>query len=116
MKKGIKYDSEKEPLNLIPYESIKEVAKVLKFGAEKYNPYNWTYGIEYTRLIAAALRHIHKFNDGEDFDEETKTLHVANAVCNLLFLIWMYNNRKDMDDRFFKKNVKSKRKSKKKNS
>ena len=40
---------------------------------------------------------------GEDFDEETKTLHIANAACNLLFAIWMMKNRPDLDDRWDKK-------------
>jgi hypothetical protein len=97
--KGLKFDKNKEPLQLLPYESLKEIAKVLDFGAQKYGIYNWKKGIRYSRLIGAALRHIYKFNEGIDLDEETKTLHIANACANLMFLIWMYIHRKDLDDR-----------------
>ena len=99
---GKKFDQNKIPLDLIPYESLEEIGKVLKFGAEKYDRANWANGINYSRLIAAAMRHLGQFNNGEDFDEETNTLHVANAATNLIFLIWMYKNRPDLDDRWVK--------------
>lgn len=100
---GTKFDSKKAPLDLLPFESLEEIARVLEFGKIKYSAYNWSQGISYSRLIAAAMRHLHQFNDGIDKDDETDTLHVANAACNLLFLIWMHKNRPDMDDRGMKK-------------
>jgi hypothetical protein len=99
---GIKHDQSKPPMDLLPYDSLEEVAKVLGFGAKKYERANWAKGINQSRLIAAALRHIGQFNNGEDFDKESETLHLANAACNLLFAIWMYKNRPDMDDRWVK--------------
>jgi hypothetical protein len=104
--KASKFDQNKEPLQLFPYESLKEIAKVLDFGTKKYGTNDWRQGIRYSRLIGAALRHIYQFNEGIDFDEETKTLHIANACASLIFLIWMYNHRKDLDDRY-KNKVKS---------
>lgn len=100
--KGIKYDQEKPPMDLIPYESLEEIAKVLAEGEKKYGTANWARGIEMRRLISAALRHIGQFNSGEDFDSETDTLHLANAATNLLFAIWMYKNRPDLDNRWIK--------------
>lgn len=97
---GTKYDSNKAPMDLIPYESLEEIAKVLGQGEKKYGTANWANGIEMRRLLAAAMRHIGQFNDGEDYDEETKTLHIANAATNLIFAIWMYKNRPDMDNRW----------------
>ena len=41
MSKGIKYDSAKPKMNLLPPKAILEVAKVLTFGAEKYGAENW---------------------------------------------------------------------------
>lgn len=113
---GTKHDKGKAPLDLIPYESLEEIAQFLEQGRLKYNSWNWANGLSYSRLIAASLRHIHQFNDGIDEDEETKTLHVANAACNLLFLIWMHKNRPDMDDRGMKKVKNGIRKAKKKSS
>jgi hypothetical protein len=97
---GVKHDQSKAPLDLLPYDSLEEIAKVLAFGRDKYGAYNWKEGISYSRLIAAAMRHLGQFNNGVDMDEEAQTLHTANAACNLLFLIWMQKNRPDMDDRW----------------
>lgn len=102
MSKGLKYDSNKAPMDLIPYESLEEIAKVLAQGEKKYGTANWTAGIEMRRLLSAAMRHIGQFNSGEDMDEETETLHIANAATNLLFAIWMYKNRPDLDNRWAK--------------
>lgn len=115
---GTKHDSKKAPMDLLPYESLEEIARVLEFGKIKYTAFNWAEGISYSRLIAAAMRHMHQFNDGVDMDEESNTIHVANAACNMLFLIWMHKNRPDMDDRGMKKvkNELSKRSRKKKNN
>ena len=103
MSKGIKYDSAKAPIDLIPYEAMEEIAMVLAAGEKKYGTANWAGGIEMRRLLSAAMRHIGQFNSGEDFDDETKTLHLANAACNLVFAIWMYKNRPDLDNRWAKK-------------
>jgi len=100
---GVKHDSQKIPLELLPSEALFEIGKVLQAGKEKYGTANWAQGIEISRLLGAAMRHIAQFNGGEDFDEETKTLHIANAACNLLFAIWMMKNRPDLDDRWDKK-------------
>lgn len=99
---GIKNDSSKVPLELIPSEALFEIGAVLQAGKEKYGTANWAKGIELSRLLGAAMRHIAQFNAGEDCDEETKTLHIANAACNLMFAIWMFKNRPDLDDRWIK--------------
>ena len=99
---GVKFDQDKAPLDLIPYESLEEIGKVLAFGAKKYKRANWASGIEYSRLISAALRHINQYNMGEDLDPEAQTLHAANAAVNLIFLIWMHKNRPDLDNRWIK--------------
>lgn len=106
---GIKYDQDKIMLDLIPSEFIEEVGKVLTFGAKKYTRANWAKGINFSRLIAAHDRHMRKFNKLEDYDDETGLLHLSHAATNLAFLIWMYYNRKDLDDRWLK-SIKGKKK------
>lgn len=101
--RGKKFDSAKAPMDLLPYESLEEVARVMQAGEAKYGTANWTNGIQTRRLISAAMRHIGQFNSGEDVDPETNTLHVANAACNLLFIIWMMKHRPDLDNRWAKK-------------
>lgn len=102
MSGGKKFDNEKPPLDLIPYEAEEAIAQVLKYGKEKYGRANWAKGIEYSRLIAATKRHLGKFNKGEDIDPEFGLNHIAHAACNLIMLLWMIENRPDMDDRWIK--------------
>lgn len=97
---GIKHDSDKPKLDLIPAELLEEVGKVLSFGAKKYNRGNWCKGINYSRLIAAAMRHLNEYNKGVDIDPESNLLHVSHAATNLAFLLWMIEHRKDLDDRW----------------
>ena len=84
--KGIKYDGEKPKMNLLPPKAIVEVAKVLTFGAEKYDAENWRKLDDLqNRYTAGALRHIFAHMDGEKLDPETGLSHMAHALCCLLF-------------------------------
>lgn len=97
---GIKHDANKPKLDLIPPELLEEVGKVLSFGAEKYNRGNWSKGINYSRLIAAAMRHINEFNKGIDIDPESGLNHISHAATNLAFLLWMIEHKAELDDRW----------------
>lgn len=97
---GKKFDSEKEPISLIPVEAIKEEAKALAYGANKYGVFNFREGIEYRRLIDAALRHIFAVADGEDIDKESGCYHAACARANLGMLLYMMKNKPEMDNRY----------------
>lgn len=95
-----KYDSEKPRMSLIDPEALIELAKVLTFGAEKYDAENWRKGMDWSRLISSLLRHINAFQRGEDTDPETGLSHMAHAMCNCMFLVWYSNYRKEYDDRY----------------
>ena len=83
---GIKYDSEKPKMNLLPPKAIVEISKVLTFGAEKYDAENWRKLDDLqNRYTAGALRHIFAHMDGEDLDPESGMSHLAHALCCLLF-------------------------------
>ena len=83
---GIKYDSAKPKMNLLPPKAVMEVAKVLTFGAEKYDAENWRKLEDLqNRYTAGALRHIFAHMDGEKLDPETNLSHLAHALCCLLF-------------------------------
>lgn len=101
-KMGKKFDQGKAPMDLLPYESLYEVARVLGFGEKKYDAGNWANGIEMRRLLSAAYRHMGQYNSGQDVDEESEISHLAHAACNLLFAIWMEKNRPDLDNRWIK--------------
>lgn len=85
--KGLKLDSGKAPLALLPTQPLLEIARVLAFGREKYSAHNWRNGIEQERLLSAALRHILANNEGETLDSESNLNHLAHAACMILFCL-----------------------------
>lgn len=106
MSTGIKHDQGKLPWELLPYDALREVVKVLRFGSSKYQARNWEKGFDYSRPLGAAMRHL--FGDdnhkgwwhGDEVDMETKTSHLTNAVCELLFLLAFEVRRmKGLDNR-----------------
>lgn len=103
---GIKHDSEKPPLALIDPGFLLGLGDVLGFGARKYAPHNWRNGINFSRLISAAYRHLGAINSGEDFDPESGLSHTGHLACCIMFLDWMIKNRSDLDDRWKNENVK----------
>lgn len=83
---GIKYDSEKPDMYLLPPLATLEVGKVLTYGANKYSPDNWRrLDMLQERYTSAALRHLLAHMSGEANDEETNMSHLAHAICCLLF-------------------------------
>ena len=83
---GVKYDGEKPKMHLLPPKAINEVAKVLTFGAQKYDEENWRKLEDLqSRYSSGALRHIFAHLDSEDLDPESGLSHLAHAICCLLF-------------------------------
>ena len=96
-KEALKFDSNKTDLSLLPGDALAVVAQVLEFGAAKYQRNNWTKGMKWSRLVAAALRHIFAVAGGEWLDKESGLPHAAHACCCLLFLL-SYSKRGLGDD------------------
>ncbi len=98
---GVKHDQDKLPWELLPYDAVREVVKVLLFGKKKYSARNWEGGIVYSRLYAAAIRHLTSwFQDGEDQDPETGISHLAHACCCVLFMLaYVVRGTSGVDDR-----------------
>ena len=83
---GRKFDSEKPKMYLLPPKATVEVAKVLTFGAAKYDEENWRKLEDaQKRYSGGALRHIFSHLDGELQDPETNLSHLAHAICCLMF-------------------------------
>lgn len=102
-KKGTKNDAnyiEKPPLDLLTLEFLNGSAQALGFGASKYGRHNFREGIDHSRLIAAALRHLNQYNAGMDKDDESGLSHLSHAAASLNMLMWMVANRSDLDDRY----------------
>ncbi len=97
---GMKHDTGKPAMDLLPGEALEEIAKVLDFGRKKYNAHNWRGGFKWGRVLAAALRHIFAFLRGEDNDPETGLSHLAHAGCCILFALTFVLTRTGEDDRW----------------
>lgn len=88
MSKGVKMDSGKPMMSLIPPHAEKVVAEVLTFGAEKYAPDNWRKVPDAERrYLDAAMRHLNAYRSGDQLDDESGLHHLAHAACCMLFLL-----------------------------
>lgn len=102
MSEGRKDDSEKPDMSLLSPHALEKIAQVMTYGKRKYSANNWRGGIAYSRLIAAAMRHITAYQKGVDKDDETGLSHLAHASCCLMMLLEFEETRTDLDDRYFK--------------
>lgn len=84
---GIKHDQGKLRLDLITPEIRLALGSVLTFGAAKYGDRNWELGMDPSRLIAAAQRHLLSWEMGEIYDHESNLNHLWHALTNLGFLV-----------------------------
>ena len=96
---ALKFDTGKLPLDLLPIDALAEIAKVLRFGAEKYTRNNWRGGFAYSRVFGAMLRHLFAWWGGCDNDPETGLSHLAHAGCCMLFLLHFIRAGTGTDDR-----------------
>lgn len=97
---GRKDDGDKPRLDLIPYDALIPVGRVLTSGAARYGDRNWENGIKTGRLFAACMRHLWAWWNGEDCDPDTGERHVFHAICCLLFIgAFLERGRTDLDDR-----------------
>lgn len=97
---AMKFDDAKLPVNLLSTEALLQTAAVLKFGADKYHAHNWRDGFAWSRPLAAAMRHIMAYNDGEDKDPESGLSHLAHAACCIMFLLEFEKTHPELDDRY----------------
>jgi len=92
---GQKNDDDKPDWSLMPAGIIRQLVKVLTFGANKYAINNWKHVKDAeNRYYAAAIRHIEEWREGRLNDDESGLHHLAHAICCLIFLIWFDDNKK----------------------
>ena len=84
---GRKFDGNKLEYGLIPPLAMKEMVRVLTFGAQKYERDNWKRVPDSKRRYFDALeRHVWAWKMGEQLDPESGIHHLAHAMCCLMFL------------------------------
>lgn len=87
MPKALKHDDNKPDLALLPYPALVEMSQAFMYGERKYARHNYRHGFETHRLIGAALRHIYKWENGEDLDPESGVSHLGHALASIAMLI-----------------------------
>lgn len=97
---GLKHDTGKPPITLLDRDFLEGTAQAMRFGAEKYNRYNWCGGISHTRLADAAMRHLIAWASGEDIDPESGLPHIDHASASLNMLRGNQRLHPGLDDRY----------------
>jgi len=85
--------------DLVPVAPLEEVAKAFGRGTGKYAERNWEAGYAWGLSYAAAMRHMAAFWDGESFDTEMGSHHLAAAVFHLFALMEFELKGLGSDDR-----------------
>lgn len=74
--------------DLVPFDALELVAKVLTDGAEKYEDEGWRAQQDGAHLyFAAAMRHLSAWRRGERLDPKSGLPHLAHAACNVLIVL-----------------------------
>lgn len=89
---GTKKDEGKPRWELIPFDVVDAVARILTKGALKYESRNWEKGIAYGRVFAGVMRHLGEWwmcklfgRDGINHADGTES-HIDHAITGLMFL------------------------------
>lgn len=84
---GVKDDAGKLFYELIPTETMKGLAQILTFGANKYTRNGWqTVPDARERYTGALMRHFEAYRAGEILDPESGLPHIYHVICNASFL------------------------------
>lgn len=76
------------------HASTCEALRVVRRGER-----NWEKGIDWGRLLGAALRHLAAWANGIEVDEESGHPHLAHAACCVLMLLALVKRGQGDDDR-----------------
>lgn len=82
--RSLRYNEGKPDYSLVPMELLEEAARVLEYGATKYERDNWKKPTHWTVSYACLMRHMSAWQSGEDLDPESGRSHLGHAMCNLL--------------------------------
>ena len=95
-------DDGKLRLDLVPTAAIRAIARAQTFGLRKYGARNWEAGMEYSKLYGSTQRHLLKWWNREEVDDESGLSHLDHAITCLAFLIEYQANEalgEELDDR-----------------
>jgi len=86
-----RYNTGKLRWDLVDWEGIEEMLKVLEFGANKYAANNWQKGLHKKEILESTQRHLIKLFQDEEVDQESQLHHAGHIMCNMMF--YLYHDR-----------------------
>jgi len=90
----------KPQLNLIPPSAQILESVVMALGAEKYGPFNWRESaVRASIYVAAAMRHLLAWADGQNEDPESGVSHLAHVRACMGIVLDAQSLGKLEDDR-----------------
>jgi hypothetical protein len=95
-KKDYKDVSGKLPLQLIEPIALETLGRVLQYGLDKYgveNSCSYQHG-EIPTYIGAMLRHLVKYQQGEEIDPESNLPHLEHVFFNTYAIIYLNDKNK----------------------
>lgn len=94
-------DAGKPALAHLPWAALDALAAVQGYGAAKYGDFNnYRKGMEVTRNLSCALRHIRDYLNGEDRDHESGQSPLAHALARIAFVLQNEADGVAIDDRY----------------
>lgn len=90
--KGMKFDDNKLRWDLLPVVPVEQIVEIITHGSKKYAPENWK-NVDVMRFYSAAMRHLTAWKKGEEFDKDSGLTHLAHVGCNILFMMWIEENK-----------------------
>ena len=86
--------------DLIPIDALNQLAEHYGRGAFKYDDNQYRAGYPYSLSYASLLRHAVAWWDGEDFDPELGSHHLAAVAWHAFTLLTFIKEHPEHDDRF----------------
>lgn len=97
---GVKFDSGKPDMTDIPLEAMWQMGAAFTYGQKKYGKNNYRGGMQVSRQLAAAIRHIYQHLSGETIDPESGLSHLGHALASIAMACYTLKNHPKMDDRY----------------
>ena len=82
---ALRYNTGKPKWSLVHMRSLVPMIRVLEYGAEKYEPFNWQKPTERNTLIDSMQRHMAALIDGNELDDESGLTHIGHIMANAMF-------------------------------
>jgi hypothetical protein len=84
---GLRYNSGKNRMELVPPEWEWALADVTTQGSKKYAARNWERGMDWSNMVGCMKRHLAKFLAGERYDGSELNIEKGTTGCHHLAMV-----------------------------